>query len=146
MESFKIVQELEKSIASLKPEILRHTLAYLLKVYVIDKGPVGGAGLSLNSGDSASRDPLRQSYENFTQLMTALKRSFTLEELNLFTIEGGKVYITLENKRYQISAESPARDTPLSSPRANTPENPGQSLPPTPDPGRGNRFSNLEMD
>jgi hypothetical protein len=40
----------------------------------------------------------------FFELLGELTRQYKLPELRLFTLEGGKVYITLHNTRYQITA------------------------------------------
>jgi len=133
-ETDKILQALQH----MDQETLKNTLAYLLKVYVIDKKVLyDGAAPVLPVQVLPDAAPL-----TFTKLITEIKRNYQLEELKQFSIEGGRVYITLEHKRYLIAAgeETNTQQQPA-------PERAAGSRERKKDTAAGNgHFRNIEMD
>ena len=105
------MEELNKIIQAIEhmdKETLKNTLAYLIKVYIIDKKLLyDGAAAEPSPPVLSGTAPL-----TFTELMTEIKRNYQMEELKKFSIEGGRVYIALDNKRYQISSSEDSGTQP----------------------------------
>ena len=152
------------SIAHLDTETLKNTLAYLLKVYVIDK-EVTYDGLVtddriLDTAPAAATGENREqtaapaeSVRSFLELVEMLKKKYHFPELNLFEINDNRVYIELDGRKHLIpvqtnsmspmsarSGPNSARSNPLDKPK-NENKEPNKPAGQSPD-----RFKNLELD
>ena len=94
-----VIEELTSAIGAMEKEVLRDTLAYLLKVYVLDQG------LSYEGkvNTSSNRHHTGESPLSFVELIRELKSRYSMEELNVFSIEGGNVFVSIEGNTYQLT-------------------------------------------
>jgi predicted heme/steroid binding protein len=78
---------------------LKETLAYLLKLYVIDRGLSykGIQGLKPALQETGSSSP------SFAEIIRELKSRYPLKELESFSIEKDRVYISIQGEKYQIT-------------------------------------------
>ncbi|MBN1699179.1 MAG: hypothetical protein JW881_16790 [Spirochaetales bacterium] len=125
MKDTDTVNDILSAMSGMDTETLRATLAYLLKVYVIDKQLQYEGNIVDN--DTAT-PPRQRPIADFWELMTEMKRNYDhIRELNMFSVEGGNVFITLEHKRYQLtenetteqSSKPPERKPPGSEEKRN---------------------------
>jgi predicted heme/steroid binding protein len=137
MKETEVIRNLLGSMGSLDKETLQATLAYLIKTYVIDKQSFGSDSTAgIIPGPRVASRPA-----DFTELITEIKRNYTMPELNKFSIEGGKVFVVIDNKRYQLSSAAEPRSTGTPPDNRNTAGSFKQQAD-----SSANRFRNLEMD
>ncbi len=106
MDEGNTVENILGAIERMDAKTLKDTLAYLLKVYVIDRG-LGYEGYVT---DDTVRE--QEAPRTFAELVMSLKERFPMEELRLFQVEGQNVFITIDGKRTRISgAKQSGTDT-----------------------------------
>jgi hypothetical protein len=98
MKQNNYLNNIRNAINEMDTELLRDTLAYILKVYVVDKqssspAPVNQPGIPLQE----------ESPQSFAGVIRTLKKRYPFTELNLFSIEGNKVFINIDNNRYELT-------------------------------------------
>lgn len=141
LKDIKTIEDITKGMEEMDPLTLKSTLAYLLKLYVIDKEAAYKGNATAPAGPPAEKERSG----TFTELITQLKRDYNMEELKKFTIEGGNVFISLENKKYQLTSDNTktAPDTLYTEHNNIEPSRTEKQTPPPP--GGDDRFRNLEM-
>ncbi|MDY6969460.1 MAG: hypothetical protein SVR08_12520 [Spirochaetota bacterium] len=107
IEQWKTIEDILKSIDFMDIETLRETIAYIIKIYIIDKGISYDGNISDSVGqDVYSESPLSAMPEKtpiFFELIQELKNKYTVPELNMFTIENQNVFINIEGRNHLIS-------------------------------------------
>ncbi len=138
------INEVLKSIEYMDIETLRETLAYIIKIYILDKeiayeGPVyDGINSKIENRDSFNPVCL-------TELIRECQKRFAIPELNLFSVEDEKTYITLNGEKRLLSTRDSKNEAPAKSPenRKKSDDNAASNKNPSQSNGR---FRNLEMD
>lgn len=107
IEQWKTIEDILKSIDFMDIETLRETIAYIIKIYIIDKGISYDGNISDSVGqDVYSESPLSAMPGKtpiFFELIQELKNKYTAPELNMFTIENQNVFINIEGRNHLIS-------------------------------------------
>lgn len=131
-ETLKSISYLKDSLNFMGENELRETLTYLLKVYVLDReGQV--------KEDSVNKN------RSFFDIISELKREYRAPELNMFSLESGKVYLNIDNREIEISAgESPSPTVPRPEVESINKEDNGSSEDIEPE-GEPQRFRSLEF-
>lgn len=155
LELFKNEDDIATALDSFDQETLKETLAYLLKIYVIDK-EVGYDGFVQDNLDSnlnfneVSKGSGVEAINSFNELIVNSKSRYSFKELELFSVEDGKVYIEIDGNKQLVKAKGGATPERPVNRMANLDMGPKKSpSPPSPKENNGNspaRFSNLEMD
>jgi hypothetical protein len=91
-----------KAIEHLDVKTLRETLAYLLKVYVIDKGVSYDRGISAELEDSQAQHTGNLPV-TFADLITEIKEQYPMAELKRFSVEDGVVFVTIDGRKFRLS-------------------------------------------
>jgi len=96
------------AINSFDKEMLVDTLSYLIKLYVIDKGVGYKGGVTEPGFNSASSNvgapAISQQSSSFAELIRLAKSGNNMRELDLFEVEGERVYIRLNDRRHLINS------------------------------------------
>lgn len=158
LELFKKEEDIAAALDSFDQETLKETLAYLLKIYVIDK-EVGydgvvqdGVDSNVNLNEVARGSNSKDEASSFYELINSCKNRYKFKELDLFSVEDGKVYVEIDgNKQLLRSVGSTPPVAPPNRGSGFKAEQPAKKSPPTPPSNTGtgtasSRFSNLEMD
>lgn len=105
-----LFKELETATRSWSREELVALLRDLIREYVIERGLPTGTPAQATGPDLASMD--------FIALMTHLKRTCNLPELQLFSVDGRRVIVDLEGPReIRVAARpAPSAATPVGQP------------------------------
>ncbi|MBN2532174.1 MAG: hypothetical protein JXB88_04750 [Spirochaetales bacterium] len=96
-----IIENLAKAINTMETDMLRETLIYILKIYVIDRG-LSYEGIQDMGGNSPKAG---KGVISFTEIIRDLKNHYSMKELDHFSIEGESVFISIEGKKYQLTEE-----------------------------------------
>ena len=138
LEQFETLKNITKSIDHLDKKTLKEILAYILKIYIIDKEieyeGIVNDNIEQNQ-DNTTTDLLNIKSHNFVDLIYELKSKYSIPELDCFLIEDDKVYIQLDGKRHLLSKKNSKESFGLK-------KKPDLNLPKT----SPERFKNLEMD
>ena len=144
IEKFKTLEDIAKSIDHLDKETLKETLAYILKLYIIDKGIEYDGEVIDNIEQTQCYEDInnQKNISHFTDLIDKLKKEYSFLELNNFLIENGSVFIKLDGKKYLISEKNikKTKDASIKSTEAY------EKLKTTSYKSSPDRFKNLEMD
>ncbi|MCP4133343.1 MAG: hypothetical protein GY754_20415 [bacterium] len=150
VEDFKSIDDIVKAIDFLDTDSLKETLAYILKIYIIDKelaydgrvyDDVSGSTSSESRGEGITLEN-----PTFAELISEAKKKYSFPELNLFTIENDNVSINLNGTRHPLGSGGsgaptrPARTESRPEP-ASSPANSNNGSADSPE-----RFRNLELD
>ncbi|MBN2444782.1 MAG: hypothetical protein JXJ04_25725 [Spirochaetales bacterium] len=101
------IKDIKKAIDSMDVTLMQDTLAYLLKVYVLDRGfAYEGVTQSPQTAENLNGSAL-----SFAEIIQQLKNRYTLDELNLFSIDGKNVSISLEGRTYQLTGSNTGKST-----------------------------------
>lgn len=101
------IDNIVASIQQFDRNTLEDTLAYLLKTYVIDNGVQFNGVIhegEINNSANEMKAQSTASVDTFAALITDLKNKKSFPELELFTVENGKVYIELDGSKKLIIA------------------------------------------
>jgi hypothetical protein len=105
--NFGTVSDILKSINSFDENTLRETLAYIIKVYILDKGISYEGQINETSiqKNNVSPPQIMQSSgsSNFRELIMDLKRTHSFPELKMFSIENDELIFTIDGKKHTIS-------------------------------------------
>ena len=138
------LHEIINSLDFLDEKTLKETLAYIIKVYVIDRDISydGEIVEAQSSSDIQTTSPVKQQKSvTFTELLSDLKKNCSFSELNLFSIENNNAFITIEGRKMMIPRGN-AIETPVHLPEKKKAPDPVKESPQdTPA-----RFKNLEID
>lgn len=103
-----VIENLVKVINTMEINTLKETLAYLLKIYVIDRG-LSYEGIQDIKSDTHKAGNTQPS---FTEVIRDLKNRYSMKELHNFLIEGDHVFISLKGKKYRLTEEGPVENSP----------------------------------
>ena len=145
LKQFKVLEDILNSIDHLDKDILKETLAYLLKTYIIDR-EVEYEGKIYDNIDNNQHNnelPISINYKSptFADLIYEFKNKYAIPEIDLFSIENGKVFIQLDDKKHLISKDS-ANTSSVSEKKIKTENASSSNISKT----SPERFKNLEMD
>ncbi len=88
-ERLEDINFIKDGLNTMSQDELKRTLAYLIKVYVLDS--------SVDKSSSNSRMPTDKNI-SFFDLITAMKAEYRTPELSRFELESGKVFIEINNR------------------------------------------------
>jgi hypothetical protein len=137
-------EEILEAIGRLDEKTLKDTLAYLLKVYVIDHGISYDKGIKADTDTAAPRQTVNVP-ATFAELITGLKQEYPMDELKRFSVEDDIVFVTLDGRKLRLS------ETRSGEPGERVTENKQISPTKTTRPGgngtaSNSRFEKLELD
>lgn len=111
--NFGTVTDILKSINSFDENTLRETLAYIIKVYILDKGISyeGQINETTKQHNTVNSPQIMKSsdYAQFSELIMDLKRVYSFPELNMFSFENDALVIILDGKKHTISKNETAK-------------------------------------
>lgn len=111
--NFGTVSDILKSINSFDENTLRETLAYIIKVYILDKGISyeGQINETRTQNNTVNSPQILKSsdYAHFSELIMDLKRSYSFPELKMFSLENDALVLTLDGKKHTISKNQTAK-------------------------------------
>ena len=109
LKQFSVIEDILRSIDFLDNGTLKETLAYIIKIYILDRGVSYDGSVNDNIEQNAYNinevSSISINSPTFTELILELKKKYTIPELNMFTVENEKTFITIEGKKYMISHE-----------------------------------------
>lgn len=151
------VETLRGSLEHLDEGSVRDALAMVLS----GVEPVGGAtGVPIHHTAPNSLGDELEKAKTLADALRLLKQRLSIPELGKFAIEGDVVWVTINNRRFQITeTPDPTTETPRTrpaegagsaapTPSASGPDggvSPAKSSAPVPPPGGAERFKNLEL-
>lgn len=100
---YKTIENLLNSIEHFDKDMLKETLAYVLKVYVLDKGLQYDGDIKDNISKTNYNINQFSKNKTFIDLITGIKRNYSFKELENFIIEGDKVYFQINNTKHLIT-------------------------------------------
>jgi hypothetical protein len=141
MKQNNYLKNIKNAIHEMDTELLRDTLAYVLKVYVVDKQSSPPASVP---GNQPGNPAVEETPQSFAGIIRDLKKRCTFAELNLFSVEGNKVFIHINNTRYELTDTGTA--SPGTGPESNTYTPPGKETIKENGSSPSGRFEKLELD
>jgi hypothetical protein len=148
LEQYKNLEDVVQSLEFLDHETLKRTLAYIIKIYIIDKGISynGQVETSISAVDNIQPENQQLRSSTFNHLLAELKKTYSFPELDLFEVDETGTYIKLNGKRELLTNNKAADSLPERPVHSKIPNNIKQ---PGDNPTNGEqpaRFKNLEMD
>jgi hypothetical protein len=141
---FGSYQNILGSLDFMDEKSVRETLAYILKTYIVDKDiSFDGTITETKSQDSPVMLPASgKKYSSFLDMLSNMKKEYEFPELNFFSIEDNKIFVTMQGNKHFFSSVSDKRAAaapPADKSRPVSPRSGG-------DADSSDRFNALEID
>lgn len=157
LEQFESIKDILSSIEFMDNQSIKETLAYLIKVYIIDKeiSYQGSVNDQVNCSASSNQSSPVKNYSEFSELINDLKRKYEFSELNLFSTDKNKTYVKIDGRKMLLNPGAVLANNSAKKPEKNNkPRSEKKEIKkpvPTPPSENNNasgasRFNNLERD
>jgi hypothetical protein len=135
------IGDLTNAIKEMDTDTMRDTLAYLLKLYVIDRGLSFEGIRAVQTTSRGTEKP----QPSFAELIRELKTRYSIKELDAFSLDGDQVFISVRGENYPVNGENSGGQT-LHTPDNKQADISGDRKECGDSTSRHGRFEKLEMD